>query len=401
MASFATEPRHASYDVVIVGGAMMGSSAAWWLMRDPHFDGRVLVLERDPTYAHASTTGTNSCIRQQFSTAVNIRISQFGVRFIREFRDWMADPEAPEIRLEGFGYLYLAGTEEGAAVLRENQRVQASLGVATRLLTPEEIAAEFPFMNVEGIVLGSHNPGDEGYFDGATVFDWFRRKARAMGAEYVAAEVAGLERAGGRIEAVRLADGTRIAAGRVVNAAGPRAAVLAAMAGIDLPVEPRKRFSFVFDAARPLDRTLPLVIDPTGVHMRQDGRYYLCGCPPEPDPPAPFDDFTVDHAIWEEKAWPAIAHRVPAFEAVKVMNAWACHYAFNTFDHNAIVGPHPELGNFLFMNGFSGHGLQQAPAMGRGIAELVVHGGYRSLDLSELGYERILAGRPVLEKAVI
>lgn len=397
----ASSPRHRSYDLVIVGGAMIGSSVAWWTARDPAFKGRILVVERDPSYQWASTTHTNSCIRQQFGTEINIRISRFGAEFIRNFRDFMQDAEAPEIALHAFGYMYLAGTPAMAERLRANQRLQASLGAATRILTPDEIAAEYPFYDLDGVILGSHNPVDEGYFDGGTMFDWFRRKARALGVDYVADEVTGIETRGGRVTGVTLAAGGSVAAGTVVNAAGPRAARVARMAGLEIPVEPRRRFTFVFDAADPLPRALPLTIDPSGVHVRSDGRYYMAGCPPEDDRAVAPDDFTPDHALWEDRVWPAVAARVPAFERAKLINSWVGHYAYNTLDQNAILGPHPELPNFLFANGFSGHGLQQAPAVGRGLAELAVHGAYRTLDLSPLGYDRIAAARPLLEPAVI
>lgn len=390
-----------SYDVVIIGGGMIGASCAWWLARDPDFKGKVLVIERDPTYEFASTSHTNSSIRQQFGSEINIRISQFGAEFIHNFKEFMGVPDAPEITLQSFGYLYIADTPAFAETLRASAALQQSLGAGTRILTPDEIAAQWPFYNLDGIILGSHNPVNEGYFDGGTIFDWFRRQSRALGVEWRTGEVTGISREGGRVTGVTLADGGSIACGTLVNASGPRAALTARMAGLDLPVEPRRRFTFVFDAAEPLPADLPLTIDPSGVHMRSDGRYYLCGCPPDLDPAVDFTDFTMDHEIWEEKVWPAIATRVPAFERVKVINHWVGHYAFNTLDQNAIVGPHPDLPNFLFCNGFSGHGLQQSPAMGRGIAELVTHGGYRSLDLSPLGVERIIENRPLLERAVI
>lgn len=394
-------PQHASYDVVIIGGAIIGSSAAWWLARDPDFGGRVLVVERDPTYEWASTTHTNSCIRQQFGTAINIRISQFGVRFIRDFANFMQDADAPAITLQSFGYMYLAGTEAHAEVLRANQRLQASLGAATRIMTPDEIAAAWPFYALDDIVLGSHNPVDEGYFDGGTMFDWLRRRARALGVEYLRGEVTGIARAQGRVTGVTLATGQTVSAGTVINASGPRAALTARMAGLDIPVEPRRRYTFVFDAAEPLGQTLPLTIDPSGVHVRSDGRYYMAGCPPDDDFAVDPADFVPDHAIWEDKVWPALAARIPAFERIKLINSWVGHYAYNTLDQNAVVGAHPDLPNFLFANGFSGHGLQQAPAIGRGLAELVVHGQYRSLDLAPLGYDRIIANRPLREGAII
>ena len=183
---------------------------------------------------------------------------------------------------------------------------------------------------------------------------------------------------------------------------GPRAARTAAMAGIDLPVEPRKRFSWIFTAETPLDRDLPLTIDPSGVHFRQDGpTTYLAGCPADPDLAVDYDDFIMDHDRWQDHVWPTIAARIPQFQAIRVVNEWAGHYAFNTLDQNAILGPHHEIGNFIFQNGFSGHGLQQSPAMGRGVSELIAYGEYRSLDLSPFSWDRIVENRPIVEKAVI
>jgi len=135
--------------------------------------------------------------------------------------------------------------------------------------------------------------------------------------------------------------------------------------------------------------------------MRTDGMYYLAGCPPDDDPAVDYDDYVEDHSVWQEKAWPVIANRIPQFEAIKLINSWAGHYAFNVFDQNAIIGPHTEVENFIFVNGFSGHGFQQSPALGRGTAELITYGEYRSLDLSPFNYERVAKNEPLLEKAVI
>ncbi len=390
-----------SYDVVIVGGAIMGSSVAFFLSRNPDFDGTILVVERDPTYEYSSTSRTNSCMRQQFSREVNIRVSQFGAEFVRDFREWMDDPEAPEVAVNHFGYMYLAADEAAAAVLEANQRVQASLGAATVIMTPDQIAAAYPFYNVDGIVCGSHNPVDEGWWDSGTVFDWWRRQARRNGAQFVTDEVVGIDRRGDTVTGVELASAGTVGCGALVNATGPRAARTAAMAGLELPVEPRKRFTWIFEAAEPLDQDLPLTIDPSGVHVRSDGEAYMAGCPPDVDPPVAYDDFAMDHDIFEEKVWPVLANRIPAFERIKVTSRWAGHYAYNHFDHNAVVGPHTEVRNFLFINGFSGHGMQQSPAMGRAAAELLCYGEYRTLDLSELTYERITRDEPFIETAII
>jgi glycine/D-amino acid oxidase-like deaminating enzyme len=392
--------------VVIIGGAMMGSSAAWFLTEEKDFDGRVLVVDRDLSYENSSTMCTNSCMRQQFSTELNIQISQFAAEFVKNLRKFMGDDDrVPELTIHSFGYMYLADNNGFADVLRENQKVQLAAGAATQLMTPGEIQLAYPFYNVDDIVLGSINLVDEGYWDGTAVFDWWRRVARERGVEFIENEVVAINKnsEGTRVESITLKSGEVIACGQVVNASGPRAACTAKMAGIEiLPVEPRKRYSWIFKADKPLDRDLPLTIDPSGVHVRENGNgTYLCGGHSDIDPAVDYDDFEMDLSIWENHIWPILAKRIPQFEAIKVQSEWAGHYAFNTFDQNAVLGPHPEIENFFFMNGFSGHGLQQSPAMGRGIAEMLVHGTYKVLDLSQFHFDRIPAGRKIIEKAVI
>ena len=398
-------PTKQSYDVVIIGGAIMGASTAWFLSENKDFDGSVLVIERDMTYEACSTSHTNSCMRQQFSTELNVRISQFAADFVKNIRTYMGgDERIPELSIRSFGYMYLADNDAFADVLRENQKVQLAAGAATQLMTQDQIKEAYPFYNVDDIVLGSINLVDEGYWDGGAVNEWWRRQSRERGVEWVENEVVAITRnaAGTKVESVTLSSGEVIACGQVVNASGPRAARTAKMAGIDVPVEPRKRFTWVFKAEQPLDRDLPLTIDPSGVHVREHGGgTYQAGGHAEIDPAVPFDDFTMDHALWENHIWPALATRIPQFEAIKVQSEWAGHYAMNTFDHNAIMGPHTELSNFVFLNGFSGHGLQQSPAMGRGTAEWLTYGEYRALDLSAFSYARIPANRPIIEKAVI
>jgi len=402
---FAKSPQHEAYDVVIIGGAMMGSSTAWFLSDNKDFDGRVLVVERDPSYEFCSTAHTNSCMRQQFSEELNVRISQFAADFVNNLREHMGgDDRVPELRVQSFGYMYLAGTDAFADILRENQKVQHAAGAATQLMTPSEIKEAYPFYNVDDVVLGSINLVNEGYFDGSTVFDWWRRVARERGVEYIENEVVALSKNanGTRIESITLASGEVISCGQMVNCAGPRAVEVCRMAGFELPVEPRKRYSWVIRAETPLDRELPLTIDPSGVHVRENGGgTYQVGAHSDVDPAVAYDDFAMDHALWETHVWPVLAARIPAFEAIKVQSEWAGHYAFNTFDQNAIIGPHTEIENFIFLNGFSGHGLQQSPAMGRGTAEWLTYGEYRALDLSPFAYERIPNNRPIIEKAVI
>ena len=397
-------PARSSYDVVIVGGAMYGSSVAWFLADNPDFDGSILVVERDPTYSACSTTHTNSCMRQQFSREINVRISQFAADFVKNLRHYLGDDSrVPNLPIQNYGYLYLADNETFAEVLRESQQVQNSCGAGTRILSADEIRRDYPFYNLDDIVAGSLNLVDEGYFDGGTLFDWWRRSAREKGVEYLANEVVSMQMNanGTRVESVTLKSGEKLGCGTVVNASGPRAVLTSRMAGIEIPVEPRKRYTFIFDAEQPLDRDLPLTIDPSGVHIRTDGLYYLAGCPPDDDPAVDYDDYEPDHSIWQEKVWPIVASRIPQFEAIKLTNSWVGHYAFNIFDQNAILGPHTEVENFVFVNGFSGHGLQQSPAMGRGTAEMICYGEYRSLDLTPFNFARIERNEPFNEKAII
>ena len=405
MRSALQAPGQTSYDVVIVGGAMFGAATAWFLSDNPDFQGRVLVVEKDPSYKNAATSHTNSCMRQQFSREINVRVSQFAADFVKNLRTYMGgDIRVPELSIQSYGYLFLADNPDFAAVLRQSHAVQAAAGAGTRLLTAAEIKRNYPFYNVDDIILGSINTVDEGYWDCVAVFDWWRRSARERGVEYVANEVVAMTKnaAGNRIESVILKSGEVIACGHVVNASGTRGVLTARMAGLEIPVEPRKRYTYVFSAQNPLEIELPLTIDPSGVHMRQDGRQtYMAGGHSSNDPAVDFDDFSMDHDLWEDKIWPIIAARIPQFEAIRLINSWAGHYDYNTFDHNAIIGPHTRVENFLFLNGFSGHGLQQSPAMGRGTAEFITYGGYRTLDLTPFNYARIARNEPFVEKAVI
>jgi sarcosine oxidase len=231
----------------------------------------------------------------------------------------------------------------------------------------------------------------------------FRKAAVAQGVEIVTGEVTGLTREGNRISGATLASGEAIDCGTLVNAAGTGAGKLAAMAGVALPVGPRKRYVYVLDCPQATDalRKAPLTVFPGGVYFRPEGRNFLCGLSPEEHEEPAEMDWEVDHAWFEERIWPVLAERVPLFEAIKVVSAWTGHYDYNALDQNAVIGPHPEVTNLLFANGFSGHGLQQGPATGNAIAELVMHGGYRSIDLTRFGYARIERQDPLFEKNVI
>jgi len=398
MAQHALKPH---YDVVIVGGAVVGSATAYFLAENPDFNGSVLVIERDWTYAKSATALSSASIRHQFSNPLNIQISQFGTEFIRDFHARVAvNGDAPELGFKENGYLYL-GDANGAPMFERNCATQQSCGADVVLLDPDQLKTRFPWLNTDSLVNGVYGQSGEGWFDSYGLLQGMRRKARSLGIEYIENEVVDVLREGSTITGVVLKSGETIGCGLMVNAAGTRGPAMARLAGLDIPVEPRKRCLFVFDCRTPLDGVVPLTIDTTGIFFRPEGKYYLTGCYPNPDPLADVDDFDVIHSEFEEVIWPALAERIPAFEAIKVVNSWAGHYDFCMLDHNAIVGPHPEVSNFLFANGFSGHGLQQSPAIGRGLSELIVYGGYRSLDLAPLGYARVVENKPFLEEGVI
>lgn len=392
------QPGAASYDVVVIGGGVIGCAVAHFLLAEPGFGGTVAVVERDPSYARASSQLSASAIRQQFSQPVNIRLGQHGIAFLREAERHLAvDGDAPALALREPGYLYLA-TPEGLGVLEENHALQRQYQVNVALLSPDALRARYPWMELDGIVLGSLGLSGEGWFDGPALHHAFRRSARARGATFLHADAVGMERDGKGVAAIRLGDGTRLACGTVVNAAGPYSRHVAAMAGLHLPVEARRRCVFVFRCPERLPG-FPLVIDPSGLWFRPEGDGYICGLPPESDPEEL--DLTVDHALFEERVWPLLAARVPAFQRVRVTGSWAGHYEYNTFDRNGLVGPHPEVPNLIAACGFSGHGMQQSPGVGRGIAEWIAHGQWRTLDLSPLTPARLGEGRPLLERNVI
>ena len=390
-----------SYDVVIAGGAVMGSSTAYHLAADPGFRGRVLVVEKDMSYAKSATALSLSSVRQQFSTRINIRVGLAGVAFVKAARETLAvDGDAPDLPLVENGYLYLA-SDAGAEILRENNVIQTEEGARIALLSPAGIAERFPYINLDGVSLGALGLEGEGWFDSYQLLQAFRRKARSLGVVYREDRVVEVLRDGARVTGVRLASGDEIACGAFLNAAGASGATwLAANLGVEIPVRSRKRCVFVFESKAQYP-DCPLVIDPTGVYFRPEGRTYLVGfSPPEAEDPD-CDDFEVIWPQFEDYLWPILANRVPAFETLKLSRAWAGHYDLNLFDHNAIVGRLPGYDNAYLAAGFSGHGVQQSPAVGRGLAELIVHGGFRALDLSDFAYERIAANRPLLERNVI
>jgi FAD-dependent oxidoreductase domain-containing protein 1 len=389
----------ARYDVVIVGGGVVGSATAYYL-RKHGFEGSVAIIEKDPTYANSCTARSAGGIRQQFSTPENIALSRFGLKLIRDLKPEFG-PDA-DVSFREQGYLLLASLE-GMPVLRANHGVQIAEGADNIILDPGDLTIRFPWIVSDGLGGGCFGLTGEGWLDPYSLMTLFRKAAVAKGATFIADEVVGVHREGGAVSAVTLVKGGRIAVGALVNAAGAGAGAVAGLAGIALPVGPRKRYVYVLDCPAASDalHRAPLTVDPSGIYFRPEGNHFICGLSPEEDEEPAILDWDVDYDWFDERVWPGLAARVPSFEAIKVVNAWVGHYDYNSLDQNAVIGRHPSVGNFYFANGFSGHGLQQAPAAGNAIAELLVEGGYRAIDLSRLGFERIAAGEPLLEQNVI
>ena len=387
--------------VVIIGGGAVGSSTAYHLARDPEFTGSITVIERDPTYRIASSSLSCASIRQQFSTPVNVAMSRYGFQFLEQAHDLLAvGDDKAEVSLKRQGYLFLAG-EDGIATLREVHAIQCAAGDDVALLSPGEIRDRFPYMNVDDLAGGTLGMSSEGWFDGPGLLAAYRRKARALGVTYIAQDATGLTREGDRVTGVMLADGAVVPCDVVVNSAGPWSARVAAWVGIDLPVRPRKRMVYVFKSQADL-AGFPMLIDNSGNFLRPEGPGYICGRSPddgEPDPDEP--PLEMEDAMFQDYVWPALAHRVPVLETLKLTGGWAGYYELNLFDFNGFIGPHPGSANMIFATGFSGHGMQHSPATGRGVAELIAHGGFTTLDLSPLATTRLAEGRKVIELGIV
>ncbi len=391
-----------AYDVLIVGGGVVGSSIAYFLSASP--EGRklrVAVVEQDPSYTRSSTALSVGGIRQQFSTRENIQLSLFSAEFFRRAGATLSvRGEEPDLGFREGGYLFLA-TAAGVSTMEANHAVQVGLGAEVQLFDREALARRFPWMNVEDLARGSLGIRGEGWLDPYSLLHAFRKKAEARGVSLLRDSVAGVTCGSGRVEAVALERAGSIPIGSLVNAAGPRAADLAMLAGIsDLPVHPRKRFVYRVQGPEALPGC-PLVIDPSGVYFRPEGEGLLCGVSPPPDRDPDTLDLEMNYDLFHEVVWPALAHRVPILDSLRLGSSWAGHYAFNPLDQNAILGPHPELRNLFFANGFSGHGLQHSPGVGRAISELILHGEFRTLDLTRLSFDRFARGALIREENVV
>ncbi|WP_223477586.1 NAD(P)/FAD-dependent oxidoreductase [Oricola indica] len=390
---------HQSCDIAIIGGALAGAATAWHLARlDP--GASIAVFERDPAFSRAATALSASGIRQQFSRAENIALSRRSLDFMLNASENFGDET--NIGFRENGYLLLA-SDAGRETLAANHAVQKACEADVVLLDPAALAQRFGWLNLEGVAAGSFGLSREGWFDAMALLSAFRRNLKAHpNVTLATGSVASIDSADGRVSGLRLDDGTHWHCGTIVIAAGPSSGAVARMAGLDFPVEPRKRTVFFFHA-RDSFPDMPLTVDPTGLYVRPEGDGYITGISPHPDAdgPANPDDFDPDWPLFEETIWPLLAERVPAFEAIKLHSAWAGHYDYNPFDRNALIGIVPGIGGLYAISGFSGHGVQQAPAAGEALAELILFGEYRSVDCTAFAPDRVAAERPFAERNII
>ena len=386
-----------TYDVIVVGGGIMGCSIAYYLMgADDKL--KLTVVEMDTTYTRASSTLSMANIRIQFSLKENIQISQYAFDVLERFEDDMVvDDEKPNISYHREGNLFLV-EDDGFSLAEEALALQKDLGCQVEWWSPEQIREHYPLYQPTSLVGGTFGPQD-GHLDAYSVLMGYKAKARSLGAEFIKDEVIEIVTEGGRVSGVRLASGGRLAGKFVVNCAGAWAAKVAQTAGVNLPVEPTKRQIFTMDTAVKPEGPLPLTILPSGLYFRTEtGDLILLGKSMDDDSVG--FDFTWDRKRFEDILWPELAEFVPAFDTLKLMRGWAGLYAVNTLDENAILGEWPEIKGLLLANGFSGHGLQQAPAVGRYMSELIT-GRTLTLDLSIFGPERILENKPLSEGGIV
>lgn len=420
---------------LIIGGGPIGLSAAYHLATTSP-ESNITVLERDPTYTRASATLSAGGIRQQFSLKQNVQMSIYGRDFLRSCNELLrVDDEEVDVQFQEKGYLFLASTEKGAEIMKRNNEVQVGEGADVKLLNAKELQSKFPWLNTKDIILGSYGESGEGWFDPWILLRGLKRKCQSIGVNIIKGTPVSAIRDNntGRMLSVDVLehhDGNekqnRYNVDTVVNAAGAHCATLMdTLAGdkklvYPIPVEPRKRCIFFFHCATNQQEIVPsiapLTICPiSNVYFRSEGHIeengemtgnFLCGVSPTKENDHVIDNINdldyADHELWDDVIWPALYNRVPAFGEVKLKSSWAGLYEYNTLDQNAIIDFHPEIPNVLMVNGFSGHGLQQAPAAGRAAAELLANGKFESLNLDIFSFDRCCNKKPpVFELGIV
>jgi glycine/D-amino acid oxidase-like deaminating enzyme len=343
-------------------------------------------------------------IRQQFCTAVTVRMVQYSVELWKDFDRRLAGPgRVPRADFCQRGYLFLAdaGSVES---LTERYELERQAGANVQRLSVEDIRRMVPDLVLDDIVFGVFGPED-GYANPREVLYGFRGAAEEAGVEFRAAGVAGVERRDGRVMGVRLESGARISAPAVVNAAGAWAGRIAESAGLAVPIEPLRQMLFRCNLPRRWPYRFPVVIDPGGVHWRHNDP----ATPADPDAitvaftnwaESPGENFEADESRWRREFHPALVKRLPALRDVSHVTGWAGLYEM-TPDHNPVLGEHPSLAGFIFANGFSGHGLMMSPATARIVSEWIRLGRSATFDVRIFAPDRFERGAPVHDAATI
>jgi glycine/D-amino acid oxidase-like deaminating enzyme len=390
-------------DVVIIGGGVVGSSIGYHLRHDG-FTGRIVIVERDDTYARSSSNLAMGGIRQQFGSTVNIRLAQYSIAFYKDFDTRMrVAGHSPRSWFRQRGYLFLVDASSTETFERRH-RILAERGAHVTRLSVDQIRSMLPDLFTDDLVFGLIGD-DDGYANPKEVLRGFRAAAAAAGVEYLQDEVVDVLRGGGRAGGVALASGAAIHAPAVVNAGGPYAGAVARLAGLDQPVRPMRQHLFRCDLPRHWPYRWPMTIDPGGVHWRHDDPV----TPGQPDRiilaktklDEPYgENFAYDESRWLADFYPDLVRRVPAFRDVRMVEGWSGLYEM-TPDHNPMLGEHPQLRGFFMANGFSGHGLMMAPATGKVLSELIRTGRAETVDISDLSVERFARGELFWDEAMI
>ncbi len=386
-------------DILIIGGGVMGSACATFLlMADPTL--AVTVVEPDPTYEFAASLKASGGVRRLFALPENIRMSQFSVEWFGKFHEHVSVAgEAPDLNWKQGGYLFIVPRDAARlAQLERALRLQQELGVSVEMLDPSMLKRRFPSIEVGDLGAATLSP-DDGWLDPNAVLQGLRKKARSLGAIYLQDRVVGLESSGNLVRSAALASGAAMHAEQFVNCAGAWAKEICAMLGIPLPVEPMRRFDTYFEYQGTIE-PLPYIKDVGRLAMRPEGKGFTAGLVNWNEPRG--FNFDVDHSYFQSVVWPAAAHRVPAFNTIREGSTWTGLYDQNELDANMILGACPgRFPNFIMTTGFSGHGLMHAPAVGRAVKELILDGGFQTLDLSRMGYQRVIDNAPYREDGIV
>ncbi|MGB0384721.1 MAG: NAD(P)/FAD-dependent oxidoreductase [Ardenticatenaceae bacterium] len=383
-----------SYDIIIVGGGVMGCATAYYLLKADDTL-KIAMIEKDPSYMYSSTVRCDGNVRIQFNIKENIEISQYGMKRFANFGEEMAvGDKKPDLTTRKQGNLFLAADEAGRQQALQGLRLQQSMGCNVEWISADEIANAYPTYATQGCVGGTLGH-DDGFIDPHTVLMGYKNKVLSMGVEYIHAEVGEVLADQGQVTGVRLATGEVLASGMVLNAAGAWAGKLAETVGVDIPVKPYKREIYMIKTTLNPQVVLPGIFLPTGVYLFHENKGNFVIGKSFPDDPITFE-FGADKERFIERLWPMLFEYLPAFEQLKVVKAWAGLYAVNTMDGNSILGEWPELRGFYLINGFSGHGYQQCHGVGRYLAECMLDLPH-ALDLSIFSPKRILTNSPVFE----